>query len=221
LQPTFSARSRALTDEVGSSSRIFLAGATGVLGVRLVPLLVADGHTVAGMTRSAEKADRLRALGVEPVVCDVYDLQTLEEAVLGFRPHVVLDELTDLPDDRSLVPVYAAANARMRRVGSRNLLAAARAADVSRILAQSVAWRLEGEGGAAVAEHERAVLAAGGVVLRYGKLYGPGTYHERELPSPPRVHVDEAARRTVAVLHAPAGVATIVEDEVAPRRVEY
>jgi nucleoside-diphosphate-sugar epimerase len=191
--------------------RIFLAGATGVLGVRLVPLLIAKGHTVAGMTRSPGKVASLQALGAEPVVCDVFDGRALEEAVVAFRPDVVIDELTDLPDDVSLVSDYAAANARMRRVGSRNVLAAARAADTSRIVAQSVAWQLAGDGGVAVAEHERSVLAAGGVVLRYGKLYGPGTYYESEAPSPPRIHVDEAARRTVAALDTRSGVLTIVE----------
>jgi nucleoside-diphosphate-sugar epimerase len=193
--------------------RIFMAGATGVLGIRIVPLLVADRHTVAGMTRSPEKAATLRMLGAEPVVCDVFERRALEEAIVSFRPDVVFDELTDLPDDVSLVRAYAAANARMRREGSRNVLAAARTANASRILAQSVAWQLPGEGGAAVAEHERSVLAAGGVVLRYGRLYGPSTYFEHEAPTPPRIHVDEAARRTVAALDAPPGVLTIVEGE--------
>lgn len=193
--------------------RIFLAGATGVLGIRLVPLLVADGHTVAGMTRSPEKAATLRMLGAEPVVCDVFERRALEEAIVSFRPDTVIDELTDLPDDVSLVRTYAAANARMRREGCRNVLAAAQTANAARVLAQSVAWQLPGEGGAAVAEHERSVLAAGGVVLRYGRLYGPGTYFEHEAPTPPRIHVDEAARRTVAALEAPPGLLTIVEGE--------
>jgi nucleoside-diphosphate-sugar epimerase len=194
-----------------TGKRIFLAGATGVLGIRLVPLLVADGHTVGGLTRSPEKAAGLRRLAAEPVVCDVFEREALEAAIASFRPEVVIDELTDLPDDASLVRTYAAANARMRREGSRNVLAAARAANVSRILAQSVAWQLAGDGGAAVAERERSVLAAGGVVLRYGRLYGPGTYFEHDLPTPPRVHVDDAARRTVDALDAPTGVLTIVE----------
>lgn len=195
------------------SRRIFLAGATGVLGIRLVPLLVADGHTVAGMTRSPEKADSLRMLAIEPVVCDVFERRALEEAIVSFRPDVVIDELTDLPDDVSLVPRYAAANTRMLREGRRNVLAAAQTAHASRILAQSVAWQLAGEAAVAVAEHERAVLAAGGVVLRYGRLHGPGTYYEHEAPPSPRVHVDDAARRTVAALDSPSGVLTIVEDD--------
>jgi uncharacterized protein YbjT (DUF2867 family) len=84
--------------------RIFLAGATGVIGTRLIPLLVADGHVVAGMTRSAGRAGQVRDLGAEPVICDVYDAAALTAAMTGFRPDVVLHQLTDLPDDASDSP---------------------------------------------------------------------------------------------------------------------
>jgi nucleoside-diphosphate-sugar epimerase len=192
--------------------RIFLAGATGVVGVRLVPLLVAAGHVVAGMTRSQEKADGLVAIGAEPVVCDVYDAEALREAVLAFGAETVIHQLTDLPDDAASIPGFEAANARIRREGTRNLLAAARACGASRVVAQSVAWELGGDAGAAVQEHERAVLDAGGVVLRYGQFYGPGTYFDDEKPSPPRIHVDEAARRTLPALYAPTGLILITEN---------
>lgn len=192
--------------------RIFLAGATGVIGVRLVPLLVAAGHVVAGMTRSQEKADGLRSIGAEPVVCDVYDAEALREAVVAFGAEAVIHQLTDLPDDEASIPGFEAANARIRREGTRNLLAAARACGASRFVAQSVAWELGGDAGAAVREHELAVLDAGGVVLRYGQFYGPGTYFEDEEPSPPRIHVDEAARRTLPALDAPTGLILITEN---------
>jgi nucleoside-diphosphate-sugar epimerase len=195
--------------------RIFLAGATGVLGLRLVPLLAAAGHQVTGMTRTPAKAERLRVLGAEPVVCDVFDAAALTGAVVAARPEAVMHQLTDLPDDPALAPASAAATARIRRQGTRNLVAAARAAGAARLLAQSVAWEPAGEWGAAVRDLEAAVLAAGGVVLRYGNLYGPGTWYERTPPPPPAVHLDEAARRTVAALTAPPGVVTIV-DEAAP-----
>jgi hypothetical protein len=84
---------------------------------------------------------------------------------------------------------------------------------VRQFLAQSLAWRLPGDAGAAVEELERSTLEASGVILRYGRLYGPGTWYEQALPPPPRVHVDEAARRTVAALDAPSGVLEIVEDD--------
>jgi nucleoside-diphosphate-sugar epimerase len=190
--------------------RVFVAGASGVIGVRLVPLLVEAGHEVAGMTRSPEKVERLRDLGAEPVVCDVFDAAALREAVVAFEPEAVVNELTDLPDEPAATND---ANARMRRLGTRNLLAAAEAAGASRFVAQSVAWHLPGDAGTAVAELERLVLAAGGVVLRYGRLYGPGTYYEDDKPEPPRVHVDDAARRTVPALEAASGVIEVKDDE--------
>lgn len=191
--------------------RIFVAGATGAIGVPLVRRLVGAGHVVAGMTRSEAKADRLRELGAEPVVCDVFDAAALERAVVAFRPDAVIHELTDLPEDRARIAQSAAANNRIRREGTRNLIAAAQAAGAPRLLAQSVAFALPGDGAAAVQEHERAVLDAGGVVLRYGYFYGPGTYHPDTKAPPPAVHVEEAARRTVEALDAPSGVIEIVE----------
>jgi nucleoside-diphosphate-sugar epimerase len=192
--------------------RIFLAGASGVIGVRLIPLLMSDGHVVAGMTRSSEKAGALRELGAEPVVCDVFDPGALTEAVAAFRPELVMHQLTDLPDDVDQIPEFAARNNRIRTEGTRNLLAAMSASGATRFLAQSIAWTPPA-GGEAVAEHERMVLAAGGVVVRYGVFYGPGTYSGTErLPSPPRIHIDEAARRTVSLLTAPSGVVVVAED---------
>jgi nucleoside-diphosphate-sugar epimerase len=189
--------------------RVFVAGASGVIGVRLLPLLVAEGHKVAGMTRSPWKLELLRELGAEPVVCDAFDADALRAVVKAFQPEAVVNELTDLPDQ----PVTTnEANVRMRREGTRNLLAAARAAGASRFVAQSIAWQLPGDAGAAVSELEGLVLAAGGVVLRYGRLYGPGTYYEGEKPEPPRVHVDEAARRTVAALDGVSGIVEVTDD---------
>ena len=192
--------------------RIFIAGATGVLGIRVVPLLAAKGHEVWGMTRTPSKADTLRAVGAEPSVCDVYDLAALRDEVVDANPEMIMHLLTDLPDDVSSIEGSIAANARIRREGTRNLLRAARATDATRFLAESVAWELPGDAGRAVTELERAVLHVGGVVLRYGQFYGPGTYHEERLPDRPRVHLDEAARRTAAALDEPSGVIEIVDD---------
>jgi uncharacterized protein YbjT (DUF2867 family) len=191
--------------------RVFVAGATGVIGIRLVPLLVAAGHRVAAMTRTPAKAERLAALGAEPVVCDVFDAARLRQAVGAFGADAVVHELTDLPDDERELPRYVSANARIRREGTRNLLDAAREAGVDRFLAQSVAWTLPVEGALAVRELEEAVLGAGGVVLRYGRLYGPGTYYEDDPPAPPRVHVDEAAERTAQLLDARPGIVVVAE----------
>jgi NAD(P)-dependent dehydrogenase (short-subunit alcohol dehydrogenase family) len=191
--------------------RIFLAGATGVIGIRLLPLLVADGNTVAGMTRSAEKAERVRALGAEPVVCDVFDAPALTEAIKAFQPDALLHQVTDLPDRVDELPDFAERNDRMRTEGTRNLVSAAASAGAEHFLAQSIAWRPRGRGGV-VDEHERVVLEIGGVVVRYGQLYGPGTFYETRLPPHPRVHVDDAARRTPPLILAPSGVFVLVED---------
>jgi uncharacterized protein YbjT (DUF2867 family) len=192
--------------------RVFIAGASGVIGIRLVPLLVAERHQVVGMTRSYEKADRLRTLGTEPVVCDVFDADALSEAVIASRPDLVMHQLTDLPDDVSQLQEFARRNDRIRIEGTRNLLAAAKAAHAPRFLAQSIAWRPPGRG-EVVDEYERMVLEANGVVVRYGQLYGPDTFYEDRPPSPPRIQVDEAARATVPLLEHPSGVIIVVEDE--------
>ncbi|WP_249713778.1 SDR family oxidoreductase [Rhizomonospora bruguierae] len=192
--------------------RIFLAGATGVIGSRLTPLLLRAGHEVAAMTRTPAKAAGLAATGAHPVVCDVYDAEAVRSAVVAFRPDVLIHQLTDLPDKAADLPARREANARMRREGTDSLLAAARAAGAARVLAQSVAWELAGEGGAAKEYLEHRVLDAGGVVLRYGQFYGPGTYHERRPPEPPRIQVDEAARRTVDALDSPTGILTIADE---------
>ncbi len=193
--------------------RVFLAGASGAIGRQLVPQLVAAGHEMAGTTRRAVKAGTLRELGAEPVVLDVYDAEALRDAIVAFGPDLVMHQLTDLPQDPAEISAKAADNARVRTEGTRNLIAAAVAAGAPRFLAQSIAWRLPGDAHASVEKHERLVLDAGGVVLRYGRFHGPGTYHpdEGDLPKPPRIHVAEAARRTVDLLEAPSGVVRIVD----------
>lgn len=191
--------------------RIFLAGASGVIGIRLLPRLRSAGHVVAGMTRSPDKRAALRALGAQPVICDVYDADALRAAVAAFRPDTVMHQLTDLPDDAARIGDLAARNDRMLSEGTPNLLAAARAAGAQRIVAQSIAWELPGKRGEIYREHERAVLDAHGVVLRYGQLCGAGTYYPTERPAPPRIAVDEAALRTVELLQAPPGIIEVVE----------
>ena len=192
--------------------RIFLAGASGVIGVRLVPLLVASSHEVVGMTRTPDKAELLRSLGAEPVVCDVFDLDALSAAVSGAAVEMVMHQLTDLPDRVDQTSVFRERNDRLRTEGTRNLIEAARGAGVERFIAQSISWEPP-SGGDAVRDHERMVLEFGGVVLRYGQLYGPGTFYEHELPDPPRIHLDEAARRTVDLLDAPSGAIVVTETD--------
>ena len=186
--------------------RIFVAGATGVIGRRVVSLLVGAGHAVTGMTRSPERAEALRAQGAEPVVCDAFDATGLGEAVAAVEPEVVVHELTELPNalDPRRMREQLAGNARIRREGTRNLVEAARAARARRLVAQSIAFAYAPEGepvkseGApldldappewrptveAVAELERLVTEADGLdglVLRYGYFYGPETPYARD-----------------------------------------
>ncbi|MBV9310510.1 MAG: SDR family NAD(P)-dependent oxidoreductase, partial [Solirubrobacterales bacterium] len=122
--------------------RVFVAGATGVIGRRLVPLLVRNGHQVIGMTRSKERAEMLRGTGADALVCDVFDADAVEKAMTEAKPDALIHELTDLPkrlEPRKYAKQLAGTN-RVRREGTRNLVAAARAAGVKRIVAQSIAF---------------------------------------------------------------------------------
>ena len=197
--------------------RIFLAGAAGAIGKRLIPLLNRAGHSVIGTTRSPEKAVELRSLGAEPIVIDVFDAVALTQAVKASRANIVIHQLTDLPKDLDprLMPEAVVRNARVRREGTRNLVAAAVAANAKRFIAQSILWAYApgaqphsesdpldtgAEGDRAVSvrgvmDLEAAVLGAPGlegVILRYGYLYGPGTHADKPGASAP-VHVDAAA----------------------------
>jgi len=122
--------------------RVFLAGASGVIGRRLVPLLVRAGHRVTGTTRSAEKAELLRSLGAEPVVVDAFDSAAVLSAVRDAGPDAIIHQLTDLPFAPG-TPRYEEGlerNAQLRIDGTRNLVAAAKAAGVRRLISQSIAF---------------------------------------------------------------------------------
>ncbi|MBO0717733.1 MAG: NAD(P)-dependent oxidoreductase [Rhizobiales bacterium] len=215
--------------------KIFLAGATGAIGRRLVPLLLSAGHGVIGMTRSTTKADGLRAAGVEPVVVDVFDAPALFAAVLEAHPDIVVHQLTDLPPglDPSQMTEGTQRNARMRSQGTENLVAATLGAGVRRLVAQSIAWMyapgkephsendmLDIDAGgtraitvAGVATLERLSISSppiDGVVLRYGHLYGPGT--GTNAAEAPALHVDAAAWAAVlAIEKARRGIFNIAE----------
>jgi nucleoside-diphosphate-sugar epimerase len=216
---------------------VFVAGASGVIGQRLLPLLRQDGHQVFGTTRSPAKADVLRSLGAAPLVVDVFDKAALEQAVRAAKPAVIIHQLTDLPDVRD--PAKAAAeaegNARLRRDGTRHLMDAARAAGVKRVIAQSIAWLYApGEGPRSeadplvAAEGPAAVSVAGvvaledavlntpgvdGLVLRYGRLYGPGTWTPTPQGTSP-LHVDAAAQAArLAVSRGEPGIYNVAEDD--------
>lgn len=121
--------------------RIFLAGASGAIGQRLIPQLLAAGHQVTGTTRNADRAAKLGTLGVEPAVVDVFDADALSRAMRAARPDIVVHQLTDLPAglDPSRMAEAVVGNARIREEGTRNLVAAAVASGVRRMVAQSIA----------------------------------------------------------------------------------
>jgi nucleoside-diphosphate-sugar epimerase len=193
--------------------RIFLAGATGLIGTRLMPLMRADGHIIAAMTRTPAKIDGLRAAGVTPVLCDLFEPQALAAAVREFEPDLVVHQATDLPDQIADLDEYLPRNNRVRSEGTRNLLAAAKAANAQGFLAQSIAWRTGPGTGPVLDAHENAVTAAGGIVLRYGMFYGPETFFPKDPPPHPRIHVDAAARRTMPHLAGRSGIFTITEED--------
>ena len=216
--------------------RIFVAGASGAIGRRLCRLLVNEGWSVIGTTRSLEKVPMLRDLGVEPEIVDVFNEALLLEIVRKAEPEVVVHQLTDLPPalDPAKMAEALVRTDRLREIGTRNLVAAAVAAGVKRMVAQSLAFvyapgpmpyredaplnlddPVFGATARAVASLEQQVLAAPltGIVLRYGKLYGPGTGFDLPASDGP-LHVDDAAdaaRR--ALTRGETGVYNIAEDD--------
>jgi len=151
-------------------------------------------------------------MGAKPVLCDVYDDDKLRKALRESRSDVLVDFLTDLPDLAREVPEFAARTARMWQEGTSKLVAAAQAARVGRLVSQSLAWKIPGEVGRATHDHERMILDAKGTLIRFGQLYGPGTYYESKQPPPPRIHVDSAVRRAYGVLGASEGIVTLVDE---------
>jgi 2-alkyl-3-oxoalkanoate reductase len=241
--------------------RIFLAGATGALGTQLLPRLLAAGHEVTATTRSAAKADALRDAGAEPVVVDALDRDAVVAAVTAARPDAIVHQLTalgDLSNLRNFDKAFAQTN-RLRTEATEHLLAGARAAGTDRFVAQSfTGWPYARTGGpvkteddpldadpprdqreslAAIRTLEALVTEAGGIVLRYGGFYGPGTsvtpggeqvemVRKRRFPIVGDgggiwsfVHIEDAATATLAAVERGApGIYNVVDDDPAPVR---
>jgi len=218
---------------------IFVAGATGVIGRPLVTLLLRAGHAVTGSTRSAAKAQDISALGATPAVVDAFDAAALTHSVAAARPQVVIHQLTDLPDssDPAGMAAWRTRNSRLRIEGTANLVAAAKAAGAKRLIAQSIAFMyapgptphretdplISGEGDSPDAISARGVHAleaavtgaAGleGIVLRYGRLYGPGTWFAKP-GGPGPLTADAAAQAALlAVSRGAPGIYNIAEDD--------
>jgi nucleoside-diphosphate-sugar epimerase len=220
--------------------KIFLAGATGAIGRRLVPLLIEAGHFVSGTTRDADRVPALKRSGVQAIVVDVFNQRALQDAVVRVKPDMVIHQLTDLP--QVLDPAHLAEaikqNSRLRIEGTRNLVAAARVAGVRRLIAQSLAFayadgrepHVETDPLASGSGNQPSAMTANGVraleeyvrdsgpeiqgiVLRYGRLYGPGTWAATPNGRAP-LHVDAAAHAALlAVSHGKPGVYNIAEDD--------
>ncbi|WP_024673909.1 NAD-dependent epimerase/dehydratase family protein [Pseudomonas syringae] len=219
------------------SRKVFVAGASGVIGRALLKLLVAADYSVYGATRRAERVKDIEATGATAVVVDVYDAERLNEELVRIQPWAVIHQLTDLP--RGLSPELMAKavenNARIRTEGTRNLVAAARAAGATRLIAQSIAWAyrsgdtpyletcpldVEAQGSrgisvGGVAALEKQVLSEptlNGTVLRYGQLYGPETGTDEPTGTSP-VHVEAAARAALLALQTEqSGIFNITQD---------
>jgi len=241
--------------------RVFVAGGAGVVGQRLVPQLVARGHQVTATTTSAAKLDMLAQLGADAVVMDGLDAASVGEAVAKARPDAIVHQMTAIspghagkPDMKHFDRWFSITN-RLRTEGTDHLLAAAQATGVSNFVAQGYAsWNGIREGGwvkteedpldllagtsanegmVALRHVEDAVLPAGGAVVRYGSLYGPGAtddqvelVRKRQFPLVGAgtgyssfLHLDDAASAAVlAVEQNVKGVFNIVDDEPAPAR---
>ncbi|SHN27392.1 NAD-dependent epimerase/dehydratase family protein [Actinacidiphila paucisporea] len=238
--------------------RVLVAGASGVIGSRLVPLLTAVGHDVVALARSSRRTSALEALGVDVVVADALDRDQLLAAVRRAAPDAVVNLLTAIPADinpRHMAEEFALTN-RLRTEGTRNLMEAGRRVGVRRIVAQGLAYGYQPGAGlanedaplwhdatprpfapvlAALVSLEEQTVAAGGTVLRFGHLYGPGsayaadgafTAHVRAGKVPlvgggnavfSFTHADDAATAIVAALDRVAvGALNVVDDDPAP-----
>ena len=181
--------------------RVFLAGASGAIGRRLVPMLVEAGHEVTGMTRSETSAEQIRGAGATAVVCDAFDRPALERVIREAAPEVLVNQLTALPAEYDIRKIDYGPTNRLRTEGTRNLIEFSVAAGARRMVAQSISFLIAPEGDAVRDEEARpftdapAPFVSGveaaldmekrvtgtpgleGVVLRYGFFYGPGTYY--------------------------------------------
>lgn len=218
-------------------ANIFIAGASGVVGLPLIRLLLRRGYRVFGLTRTAAKTEVLWQAGVVPVIADALDAAAIRQVMCAVRPDAVIHQLTDLPDgmDPAGMAEAIARNARIREVGTANLVAAAVAAGTHRLIAQSIGWAYAAGDGPADetraldrdASGTRAITIAGvialesavlqtpglrGTVLRYGQFYGPGTgAATREAKTLP-LHVEAAAWAAVLALETGAtGIFNVAE----------
>jgi nucleoside-diphosphate-sugar epimerase len=181
--------------------RILVVGASGVLGRAVIPNLA--GHDVVGTTRVPGRRAIVEAAGASAVLCDVYEPGALERVARAAAPEIVVNLLTDLASQSR------EANARVRREGGPVVVQAAGAVGARRLVVASVAFPVSGEGAAALAALEDGARGSGleAIVLRFGRLWGPGTWSESVPARPPAIHVAEAGKRAAPlIVAAPPGI---------------
>jgi nucleoside-diphosphate-sugar epimerase len=200
--------------------KIFVAGSTGVIGRLLLPRLVRDGHEVIGMTHNPERKPFIQALGAKAIVVDAFERDDIHAVIGEVRPDVIIHQLTSLSNWN------LEDNARIRIEGTRNLVDAAKAAGVTRFIAQSISWAYEpGDHPASeddpldiqaplprkstidgiVALEEAVAEVPNHVILRYGMLYGPNTWYDTR-----GVMADKVLQRQ---LHASDGITSFLHVE--------
>ncbi len=211
--------------------KVFLAGATGVIGKPVVRQLLAAGHDVVGLTRDPAWATELEAAGVQPIVCDVFDHENLTAQLLSAKPDAVIHQMTAIPqrlDPRKIGTQLAATN-RLRTEGTRILLQAAIAAGAERFIAQSIAFAYSPYGSGLRREEDAlydqappsfaAIIEAvqsledqvanceqlKGIVLRYGFFHGPGTVYADD-----GTFAEDVRRRRVPIIGPGTGVFSFI-----------
>ncbi|CAL29341.1 NAD-dependent epimerase/dehydratase family protein [Staphylococcus carnosus] len=224
-------------------TKIFVTGATGLIGTKLTKRLLEEGYEVAGLTTSQNGKEKLQNAGVTPYVGDIFDYDTIDEAIGDFKPDVIMNEITDLKN------VDMAANTKVRIEGTKNLVDAAIKHDVENMQSQSIAFVYEGGKGLATEETPLDYNATGDrkvtvdgvegleketariknhVILRYGWLYGPGTWYGEDgmIYSQFKngkvdmtdgvlsfIHIDDAVETAIQALNFETGTYNVADDD--------
>lgn len=222
--------------------RIFITGASGVIGRILIPVLVAKGYEVGGMTKSQEKASLLQQLGAIPFVANIFEKEQVQKVFQQFQPDAIIHQVTALSN------LNVEENARIRTIGTRHVAEAAKEVNVKRFIAQSIAWAYEPGTTIATEKDSLDVQAIGkrkmtidgivalenvvqemsnAIILRYGALYGPGTWYAPDGMMAQQfisgkaivndgmtsfIHIEDAVHATVQALDWKEGIYNIVDD---------